>query len=123
MMALHSIETHNITLKNLALFMPKLRDSYSTNQVARFVNYYFYSVNVIEFLIRLKNWKHSHGIGIRSRDSIIIPLMTEENRAKLFIVSLGIPLEQGLPQEYKGLIVINLLFLVCFIIRHWRKPF
>ena len=42
-------ETHNITLKNLALFRPKLRDSYGTNQIARFVNYYCYGVNVIEF--------------------------------------------------------------------------
>ena len=55
MMALQSIETHNITLKNLALFRPKLRDSYSTIQIARFVNYYFYGVKVIEFSIRLKN--------------------------------------------------------------------
>ena len=34
-MALQSTETHNITMKNLALFRPKLRDSYSTNQMAR----------------------------------------------------------------------------------------
>ena len=53
-MALQSTETHNITLKNLTLFSPKLRDSYSTNQIARFVNYYCYSVNVGEFSIRLK---------------------------------------------------------------------
>ena len=33
---------------------PKLRDSYSTNQIARLVNYYCYGVNVIEFSIRLK---------------------------------------------------------------------
>ena len=38
MMALQSTETHNITLKNLALFRPKLRDFYSTSQIARFVN-------------------------------------------------------------------------------------
>ena len=84
MMALQSTETHNITLKNLALFRPKLRDSYSTNQIARFVNYYCYSVNVVEFSIRLKNGKHSHGIEIRSRDSIIIPLMIEEKRSRFF---------------------------------------
>ena len=88
-MKLQSTETHDITLQNLALFRPKLRDSYSTNQVARFVNYYCYGVNVIEFSIRLKNLKHSHGIEIRVRDSIIIPLMIEENRTKfsLFIMS------------------------------------
>ena len=39
MIAHQSTETHNITLKNLALFRPKLRDSYSTNQIARFLNY------------------------------------------------------------------------------------
>ena len=55
MMALQSTETHNITLKNLVLFMPKFRNSCSTNQIARFVNYYRYGVNVIEFSIRLKN--------------------------------------------------------------------
>ena len=88
MMALRSIETHNITLKNLALFRPKLRNSSSTNQIARFVNYYCYGVNVIEFSIPFKNCKHSHGTEIRSRDSIIIPLMIEENRAKFFTVSL-----------------------------------
>ena len=108
MMALQSIETHNITLKNLAIFRPKLRDSYSTNQIARFVNYYCYGVNVIEFSIRSKNWKHSHGIEIRSSDSIIIPLTIEENRAKFFTVSLWVPLEQRLPQGCMGLIVISL---------------
>ena len=55
MMALMPTETQNITLKNLALFRPKLRASYSTNQIARFVNYYCYGVNMIEFSIRLKN--------------------------------------------------------------------
>ena len=50
-----SKETHNITLENLALFRPKLRNSYCTNQIARFVNYYCYGVNVIELSIRLKN--------------------------------------------------------------------
>ena len=55
MMALLSTETHNITLKNLALFWTKLRDSYSTNQIARLVNYYCYGVNVIELSIRWKN--------------------------------------------------------------------
>ena len=88
MMALQSPETHNITLKNLALFRPKLRDSYSSNQITRFDNYNCYDLNVIEFSIRLQNRKHSHGIEIRSRDSIIIPLITEENRAKFFTVSL-----------------------------------
>ena len=88
MMALRAMETHSITLKNLALFRPKLRNSSSTNQIARFVNYYCYGVNVIEFSIRLKNQKHSHGMEIRSRDSFIIPLMIEENRAKFFTVSL-----------------------------------
>ena len=46
MMALQSTEIHNVTLKNLALFRLKHRDSYSTNQIARFMNYYFYGVNV-----------------------------------------------------------------------------
>ena len=54
MMALRAIETYSITLKNLALFRPKLRNSSSTNQIARFVNYYCQGVNVIEFSIRLK---------------------------------------------------------------------
>ena len=34
--------------------------------------------------------------------------MIEENRAKFFTVSWWVPLEQGLPQGYKGLIVISL---------------
>ena len=55
MMALQSTETH-IYSENLALFRSKLRDSLSTNQIARIVNYYCYGVNAIEFLmIRLKN--------------------------------------------------------------------
>ena len=87
MMALQSSETHDITLKNLALFRPKLRDSYSTNQIVRFVNYYSYGVNVIEFFIRFENRKYSHGMEIRSLDSFIIPLMIEENRATFFTVS------------------------------------
>ena len=84
MVALQSTETDNITLKNLALFRPKLRDSYSTNQIARFMNYYCDGVNVIEFFIRLNNRERSHGIEIRIRDSIIIPLMIEENWARFF---------------------------------------
>ena len=44
---------------------------------------------------------------IRSCDSFVIPLMIEENRAKFFTVSGSVPLEQGLPQGYKGLIVIS----------------
>ena len=52
--------------------------------------------------------KHSHGIETRSRDSIIIPLMIEENWAKFFTVSLRVPLEQGLPEGCKELIVISL---------------
>ena len=87
-MALQAIETHSITLKNLALFRPKLRNSSSTNQIVRFVNYYCQGVNVIEFSVRLKNWKRSHGKEILSRDSFIIPLIIEENRAKFFTVSL-----------------------------------
>ena len=88
MMALRSRETHSITLKNLALFRPKLSNFFSTNQIARFVNYFCDGVKVIEFSIRLKNSKPSHGTEIRSRDSIIIPLMIEENRTKFFTVSL-----------------------------------
>ena len=57
MMALWSIETHDITLKNLALFRPKLRDSYGTNQIARFVNYYFYGEKVIEFFDSIEELK------------------------------------------------------------------
>ena len=78
MMALRSRETHSISLKNMALLRPKLSDFFSTNQIARFVNYHCYGVNVMEFSIQLKNWKHSHGMEIRSRDSFIIPLMIEE---------------------------------------------
>ena len=55
MMALQSTETHDISLKNLALFRPKLCDSCSTNQIARFVNYYCYGANGREFSIPLKN--------------------------------------------------------------------
>ena len=87
MMALRSRETHSITLKNLALFRPKLSNSSSNNQIARFVNYYCDGVKVIECSIRLKNRKHIHGTEIRSRDSILVPLMIEENRAKFFTVS------------------------------------
>ena len=71
-MAFRSTETNNVTLKNLALFRPKLRDSLSTNQIARFVNYFCCGVNVIELSIRLE---HSHGMAIR-------------NRARFFTVSL-----------------------------------
>ena len=39
---------------------------------------------MIDFSIRLKDRKHSHWIEIRSRDSIIIPLMIAENRIWLF---------------------------------------
>ena len=39
-MVLQSIETHNVTLKNLALIRPKHGDSYITNQIARSVNNY-----------------------------------------------------------------------------------
>ena len=88
MMALRSRETHSITMKNLALFRPKLSNFFGTNQIARFVNYYCDGVKVIEFPIRLRNSKHSHRTEIRSRDSVIIPLMIEENRAKFFTVSL-----------------------------------
>ena len=45
MIALRAIETNSITLKNLALFRPKLRNSSSTNQIARFVNYYCSGIN------------------------------------------------------------------------------
>ena len=51
-MALRSTKTHNVTLENLTLFRPKLCDSYNTNQVANFVNYYCYGVNMKEFSIR-----------------------------------------------------------------------
>ena len=64
-----------------------MSDFFSTNQIARFVNYHCLRVNVIEFSIRLKNLKHSHGIEIRSRDSFVIPLMIEENRVKFSTVS------------------------------------
>ena len=86
MMALRSTRTHNITLKNLALLMPKLRDYLSTNQIARFVNYYCHRVNRIKFSIWSKNWKHSHEIDIRSRDSIIPALMIAEKRAICFSI-------------------------------------
>ena len=81
MMTLRSTETHNFTMKNLTLSRPKLRNSQSTNQIVRFLNY---GVNVIEFSIRLKNWPA--GFGIRSRDSIIIPLMIPENRVSFSLL-------------------------------------
>ena len=65
MVAIQSTETHDITLKDMALVRLKLRDSYSINQIARFVNYYCYSVNVIEFSIRLINRKYPHRILFR----------------------------------------------------------
>ena len=73
------------------------------------MNCYCYGVNVIEFSIRLKNWEHSYGIEIWSRNAIIIALIIEENRAKFLTVSLWDPLdlEQGLPQGYKGLIITS----------------
>ena len=52
------------------------------------MNYHCYVVNVIEFSIGLKNVKHSNSIEIRSRDSIIIPFMIAEIRARFFTVSL-----------------------------------
>ena len=82
MMELQSTETHNITVKKLTLFRRRLCDSYSTNQIVRFVNYCDGIFDSIEEL------KHSYGIEIRSRDSIIIPLMIEEKRAMFFTVSL-----------------------------------
>ena len=36
---------------------------------------------------RNKSRKHSHGIEIQSCDSIIIPLMVEDNRANFFTVT------------------------------------
>ena len=36
MMALRSIETHSITMKNLALFRPKLSNFFCTNQDCEF---------------------------------------------------------------------------------------
>ena len=82
MMALRTIETHSITLKNLALVRPKVCNSLSTNQIARFVNYYCYGVNVIELSIRLKNGKHSHGIEIR--DSITIDDDAKDGGEEIF---------------------------------------
>ena len=55
MMALRAIETRSIILKAWPYLGPKVRNSSSTNHIARFVNYYCYDVNVIEFSIRLKN--------------------------------------------------------------------
>ena len=64
---------------------------------------------MIEFSIRLKNWKHSNGIEIRSCDSIIISLIIAEIRASYFTVSVWVTVAQGLPQGLKGLIVISLV--------------
>ena len=88
MMVLRSTEPHNITLKNLALFRPNVCDSLSANQIPKFMNYYCYVLNVIEFSIRLKSLNHSRGIEIRSRDSIIVLLKIAENKANFFTVSL-----------------------------------
>ena len=65
---------------------------------------------MIEFSIQSKNLNNSHGIEIRSRDSILIQLMIAEYRASFFTVSLRVPVEQGLPQGYKELIVISLVY-------------
>ena len=47
-MALRSTETHDITVKSLALFRPKILASRRTNHITRFVNYYGVA-NVIQF--------------------------------------------------------------------------
>ena len=49
---------------------------------------------VIEFSVRLKNWKCYHGIEIGSRDSIIIPLMSAENRASFSLFHRESPLSK-----------------------------
>ena len=59
-MALRSRENYSITMKSMALFRPKLSNFFSTNQIARFVNYYCDGVKVIEFSIRLKNRPFSY---------------------------------------------------------------
>ena len=88
MMALQSKEEHNITQKTwpylgLNSAIPtvpiKLRDlRCKCDRIFDSIE----ELNVIE---------------IRSHDSIIIPLMIEENRTRFFTVSLRVPLEQGLP--------------------------
>ena len=40
-------------------------------------------------------------------DSIIIPLMIAKNRASSFTVSLRVPVEQGFPQGYTGIVGID----------------
>ena len=81
MMALQAIETHSITLKNLALFRP-------TSQLLQYQS----DCEICELLLlrckcdrifdSIEELKHSYGMELRSRDSFIIPLMIEENRAK-----------------------------------------
>ena len=81
MMTLQSRETHNITLKTWPYLGPN-------NAIPPVPDCEI--CELMEFSTRLKNSKLSHGIEIRSCDSIIIiiPLMIEENRAKFLAVSL-----------------------------------
>ena len=94
MMALCSTETHNITLKNLALY---LGPNFAIPTV---------QIRLRDFLLLLlrckcdrifdsiEELKHSHGAEIRSRDSIIIPIMIEENRTKFSLFHYKSPLSK-----------------------------
>ena len=74
--------TDVITLKNLALIRRQLRDSTSTNQIARLVNYFCHVVT-FRFDGRVENTL----TGLRY-EAVILPLMTAEHRACFFTVLL-----------------------------------
>ena len=87
MMALRSIETHSITMKNLALFRPKTEQFHQYQSDCEICELLLLTCKCDRIFDSIEELKHSHGIEIRSRDSFLIPLMIEENRAKFFTVS------------------------------------
>ena len=78
------------------------------------MNYYGYgkSGRIFDSIEKLKTF---HEIEIRSLDAIIIPLLIAENRVSFSTVPLHVPVEQGLLQGYKGLIVISLKSTYCLM--------
>ena len=87
-MVIPSIETHSITMKNLALFRPKLRNSskyQSDCEICELLLLRCKCARIFDWIEELKSHPRD-GTGIRSRNSIIIPLMIEEHRATFFTV-------------------------------------
>ena len=78
-----------------------------------------YDVQIQDISKRINNMPT--GFEIQSHDSIIILFMNAENRVSFFTVSLGVPVEQGVPQGYKRLIVIILPATRPFLGSCWLK--